>query len=520
MVRGLAPYYLMLRRQLAPIAGPEAPRRVLLLCLAGICVLSVPVFCTRFLNDMDYYSLVSDKLMRGGVLYRNAIDTKPPLVFLHYATIFKLFGRGNITAVKIVTMACLFLSSLLVRALYQELFPRSRRPELAALLFVLASFSGWGEDFLSSNTELLSNVFVLGGVWLMVRNDFGSRALQLLPAGVLIGVACLYRYQAGAILAAYLFTIVSAPALFDRRIWRLAMLGVGWLIPLAAIAAYYRRIDGVRDLAFLIQYQRFYVSAQALYWPQALGQIAVVLAGQAPFILLAGSQVARTMRRSLGKRDLFLLMFLLFSVLPFFIGGHYFAHYVVQAIPAFVLLATERLHPSEDASANRRDGTVFKHARAFIAVTVTVFWIVNLTYYAARPAEAPAPDLVRFVRAQTDPKDLVFLWTQRSQVLFDFDRGYATRFLSNEFLTGRTYGSKYRGTTATAESARAAAVPELWPALLEDLEAEKPRLIVDDAPERSNFTIDHYPLLSAFVRTYYDSGRTLDGFCVYVRKAG
>ena len=55
---------------------------------------------------------------------------------------------------------------------------------------------------------------------------------------------------------------------------------------------------------------------------------------------------------------------------------------------------------------------------------------------------------------------------------------------------------------------------------LEDLEAERPRLIVDDAPEQSNFTLDHYPLLSAFVRTYYDGGRTLDGFCVYVRKAG
>ncbi|HEX3644520.1 MAG TPA: glycosyltransferase family 39 protein [Vicinamibacterales bacterium] len=517
----------MLRRQLAVIAGPEAPRRVLLVCLAGICVLSVPVFCTRFLNDMDYYSLVSDKLMRGGVLYRNAIDTKPPLVFLHYATIFRLFGRDNVTAVKIVTMVCLFLSSLLVRDIYRELFPRSRRPELAALLFVLASFSGWGEDFLSSNTELLSNLFVLAGVWLMVRNDFASRARQLLPAGVLIGVACLYRYQAGAILAAYLFTLVCAPALrrgsldgFDRPIWRLAMLGVGWLIPFAAIAAYYRRIGGVRDLAFLIQYQRFYVSAHALYWPQALGQVAVVLAGQAPFILLAGSQVSRMVRCPLGKRDLFLLMFLLFSVLPFFIGGHYFAHYIVQAIPAFVLLATERLYPSEDATANRRDGAVFRHARAFIAVTVAVFWMVNLAYYAARPAEAPAPDLVRFVRAQTDPKDLVFMWTQRSQVLFDFDRGYATRFLSNEFLTGRTYGSQHRSTKATAESARAAAVPELWPALLEDLETEKPRLIVDDAPEQSNFTIDHYPLLSAFVRTYYDRGQMMDGFCVYVRKAG
>jgi hypothetical protein len=501
-------------------APPGQTRRVSMLCLVAICVLSVPVFCTRFLNDMDYYALVSDKLMRGGVLYRNAIDTKPPLIFLHYVTIFTLFGRANVAAVKIVTMAWLFVSSLLVRAIYHALFPGSRRPELAALLFVLASFSGWGEDFLSSNTELLSNLFVLAGVWLMVKNDFGGRAVQLLPAGSLIGIAILYRYQAGAALLAYAFTVASAPAWFDRRFQRLAILGAGCSIPVAAIAAYYWRIDGVRDLAFLLHYQRLYVSTHDLYWPQALGQVAVVLAGQGPFILLAASQVVRMARRPVRKRDRFLLMFLLFSVLPFFVGGHYFAHYIVQAIPAFVLLATERLYPSGEATADRGQDAIAAYAPALIAVTVAVFWIVNLAYLAGRPADAPAPNLARFVRARTAAQDAVFIWTQRSHILFEIDRVYATRFLSNEFLTGRTYGSKHRGASATAESARSAAVPELWPALLEDLEAEQPRVIVDDAPDRSHFTIDHYPPLAAFVRTYYDSGTMMDGFCVYLRKAG
>src|SRR5258708_25923408 len=84
--------------------GPaqNSSTRVLLLSLLGICVLSVPVFCARFLNDMDYYALVSDKLLRGGILYRNAIDTKPPLVFVHYALIFKLFGQYNVTAVEVL----------------------------------------------------------------------------------------------------------------------------------------------------------------------------------------------------------------------------------------------------------------------------------------------------------------------------------------------------------------------------------------------------------------------------------
>jgi hypothetical protein len=469
---------------------------------------------------MDFYALVSDKLLRGGALYRDAMDTKPPLVFLHYAAIFALFGRDNITAVKIVTMAWLFLSSLLVRAVYKELFPQSRRPELAALLFVLASFSGWGEDFLSSNTEILSNLFVLAGALLLIKDDFGQRPDRLVAAGALVGVAFLYRYQAGAVLAAYFATIVGARRPSDRPVRRLVLIGIGWLIPLAAVAIHYSRNNGGRDLAFLVRYQWVYVRAHELYWPQVLGQLGIILTGQGPFIVLAASQVLRIMRRPIGRRDLFLLMFALFSVLPFIMGGHYFAHYIVQAIPAFVLLATERLSPSEERAIEPREGLFFRHARALIMVNVAVFWIVNTAYYAALPGDTPSPNLVSIVRAHTDPKDSVFVWTERSHILFEIDRVYATRFLSNEFLTGRIYGSRYRQESATSESARSAAVPELWPALLDDLEAEQPRLIIDDTPARSNFTIDRYPRLSAFVRSHYEAGHMVDGFCIYVRKAG
>ncbi|HUC76499.1 MAG TPA: glycosyltransferase family 39 protein [Vicinamibacterales bacterium] len=510
----------MLRRRLTAVLGPDPPRRTLILSIVGICVLSVPVFCTRFLNDMDYYTLVSDKLLRGAVLYRNAIDTKPPLVFLHYLAIFKLFGPDSVTAVKVVTMGCLAASSLLMRNIDSALFPRAARPEVAALLFVLASFSGWGEDFLSPNTEILSNLFVLAGVLCMVKEDFSGRPARLLLAGISIGVAFLYRYQAGAALAAYFFTVVVARGHFDRPARRLVMLGIGWLIPVAAIVAYYSRIGAVHDLEFLIQYQRFYARGQEIYWPHLLGQVGIVAAGQGAFILLAGSQAIRMLRRPVGKRDLFLLLFLLFSVAPFFIGGHYFAHYIVQAIPAFVLLAAERLRPSEPSPDPPEPAFFFRHARRFIVAIVALFWMVNTAYYTSVPADPRNPNLARFVRAQTDPKDAIFIWTERSHILFEIDRVYATRFLSNEFLTGRLYGSKYRRASATADQARAASVPQLWPALLQDLRQEKPRLIVDDAPERSNFTIGHYPPLSAFVRAYYEPGQTIDGFCVYVRKSG
>lgn len=52
-------------------------RRRLIISALLLCILTVPAFCTRFLNDMDLYSLVADKMLARGLLYQDAIDTKP-----------------------------------------------------------------------------------------------------------------------------------------------------------------------------------------------------------------------------------------------------------------------------------------------------------------------------------------------------------------------------------------------------------------------------------------------------------
>ena len=101
-------------------------------------------------------------------------------------------------------------------------------PTLAAPVFVLASLSGWGEDFLSSNTEILANLFILAGVWLLVAEDFSHQPLRLFLGGASLGTACLYRYQSGASLLAYATTILLRHRQFDRKITRLLFIGGGW----------------------------------------------------------------------------------------------------------------------------------------------------------------------------------------------------------------------------------------------------------------------------------------------------
>ena len=155
--------------------------------------------------------------------------------------------------------------------------------------------------------------------------------------------------------------------------------------------------------SFLLRYQADYLRAHDLYGPQVLGQVAIVVVSQAPFLLLSGWQVIRLARQRLLTRDVFLLWFLVFSVSPFFIGGHYFSHYFVQAIPALVLLATEALAPFAVQPDDGRSSRFIKRARAYVAINVVVFSAINTVYYSRAQADPPNPALARFIQQHTTP---------------------------------------------------------------------------------------------------------------------
>ncbi len=498
--------------------------RRLLLALVAVCVLSVPAFCTTFLTDMDTYAHQADKLLRGGVLYRDTIDTKPPMAVLQYAAVFAVAGGTNVAAVKVLTILVLIVSALLVRRVYSDLFLGRDGANLAAVLFVLGSFGGFGGDFLSSNTEIPANLFILLGVWAMVSDRFAYRPARLLLAGASVGVAFLYRYQAGAPLAAYFFLLILKRRDLDRPIRRLAALAVGFLAPIAVLIGYYLSIGAIRDLLLLPEYDFFYLRGATPYWPTAALLVVAGLLTVLQLLIPAGAGAADVVRRRrVPAPDAFLLLYLAISLGTFAIGSRFFGHYLIAALPPLALLAAAHLSRIGDAPAPR---TTFgralrryeRHAVAFLSLQVAAFFMVNLAYFVTRPPEPRYPDLARIVRAHTTRTDRIFVWTTKTHLLFGLDRTYATRFLSNDFLVGRMYGTRNRLPTATADSARPAEVHELWPILMSDLRASPPKLIIDDTPEDSRFTLGRFPPLRSFVERDYGPCVRADGFCVYIRK--
>lgn len=492
-------------------------RTLIAFALAALVVCSIPVFGVRFPNDMGFYALFADKMLSGGVLYRDAMDVKPPLVFLHYATVFKIFGLNNMAAVKVVTIAWLGVSALIMVALRKALNPAARSPALAAPLFILASVSGWGQDFLSTNTELLANLFILAGVWFLVTRDMGGRPGQLVAGGVCLGVACLYRNQSVAAPLAYAATILFRRRQFDHKVARLLLVGVGLVLPIGAVVLYYAHIGALADLRLLLRYQAHHMGdVDDFYWLEALGQIVKTASGLWPLLLLAAWQAAAIVRKraTASRAEIFQLTFAACSAATFFLGGRLYPHYFIQAIPGLVLLAADRLDGlTADLEPRRRPWRRWFEANvlSIMVVVAMVFAAINGAYFWTRKDEPPRRELIAFVESNSQPSDQVLLWTWRPELLFQTNRTFATRQLVNGPLIGMPYRRR--------AGERRSGVPGLWPVYLRDLAAAPPRLIFDAPPGTSEWRIDRFPQLASLLAGYQPC-RTIDDVCVYVRKDG
>src|SRR5215471_9180383 len=145
-------------------AGPAVWRRLLdnsrlalLACATAVVLCSAPAFLRPFLNDDASYALVGEKLNHGRVLYRDAVDNKPPLIYLTYAAVFRAFGQYALSAAKAVTIAVNVATVALVLRVGTSLFG-CVPGVVGGLLYAAAVLSGVAEVSIAPNTESYMNL--------------------------------------------------------------------------------------------------------------------------------------------------------------------------------------------------------------------------------------------------------------------------------------------------------------------------------------------------------------------------
>jgi hypothetical protein len=491
-------------------------RKLDLLLLAAVLILAVPTIPEQA-NDVDvllYMSAAARAHAQGALPYAAAWIEKGPLAMAGFQGLEAAFGPYPVLAVFLVWLGLAAAGAFLVRALAREIGAGPWASLASGLVFATCLPPVGG----TPNTEVPALVAATGAalVWLRTR-EVGPRGA--IVAGVLAAAAMLCRQNAGVVWA-----VLAAADLVAGRPRRAAWLTAGFVVPVAAVVAVFAAGGAWEAFRFCVwDYNRdVYVAATRVSaerilaspiaaWENFLRPVpAAAFAGGAG-ILLA---LARFRREGAAAVVAVLAVAVTLAMFP---GLRFFSHYFALALPFWAALAGWGLSRVPGRWTKLGAGILaallvwqawalawgrgFERTSARLrasgtdALTKGVFWPGR---------DGLAADAAGWLRFHAAPGDRLFVWGKRPHLYVYSGLVPATRFVTCTFLTGLVPWER----VAPYDDTTPWIVPGSWDLLMQDLERERPRFVVDASKDHlfgdGAYAIDRFPRLKAFLDAGYE----------------
>ncbi|CAN5475254.1 hypothetical protein BH11MYX1_BH11MYX1_36380 [soil metagenome] len=440
------------------------------LALLGLCtaVRAISLFWPCISDDEATYSVVGREMLRGRALYLEIVDHKPPAIYLVNEVCQAIGGPvGGQLVLHALLILAVWGTAMVLARISRRLGSDARTAWIAALLYIVFTTTLIDTDSLAANCELFMMLPLAASVELFLAERF-------LLAGVLVGVAMLFKYQAGIQLPLFGLTILIR----ERRLpLQIVAHGVSIAIGCAATiatAAAYLHLHGALDAGwFWFRFNFAYIdtgSSTAKLTAMA-SRIGLVIAGAAPLYLWAArAAVGHKHRR---PHRAFVLGWLAASALAIIVGGRFFGHYFHQVTAPLAVLAA----PAAAAFAQR-------HGRLFIAalaVPAALFFALAAGHeQIMRAAGEPDPDyasVVAYLDAHGTPEDALCVWGNSPVLYFAAARPLGCRFVFSNYITGMSPATPSQ-TDPDLDSSRNA-VPVATQMMIADLAQREPMFFID-----------------------------------------
>ena len=210
--------------------------RVLLALACVLLVVRLPSLAQPMGADQGLYAYVGERILAGGLPYRDAWDQKPPAIHVTYSVMRALLPRDAAVPAADLTIAAT------VAALLWRLGGAVAGQSVgswAAVLFLLLSnpaFARLGGVAVRAQCETFIAAAVTGAFLLLAGSRTYGGSWRPLLSGALLGLAFTFKYNAATYVLAGLFTLWLWRMLNVRTF---ALLAVGFAVPVALFAVWF-----------------------------------------------------------------------------------------------------------------------------------------------------------------------------------------------------------------------------------------------------------------------------------------
>lgn len=219
--------------------------RVLLALACVLLVVRLPSLVQPMGADEGLYAYVGERILSGGLPYRDAWDQKPPAIHVTYAVMRAVLPRDAA-----VPAADLLIAAVVAALLWRlgTVVAGGRVGPWAAIVFLFLSnpaFARLGGVAVRAQCETFIAAAVTGAFLCLARVRAHPGGVNTFAAGALFGLAFLFKYNAAAYGLAGLFALLLWRQLEAKAV---ALLASGFAAPVAIFVAWFAAGHALPDL--------------------------------------------------------------------------------------------------------------------------------------------------------------------------------------------------------------------------------------------------------------------------------
>jgi len=393
------------------------------------------ILARMFNVDESYLAAMGLTMGRGGQLYRDAVDRKPPVLPWLYSLSQSLTGSEDLRPLRLLATLSIAATGVVVTLIVLRLAHDRKSAFAAGALVVFGTVAFLPTDGQAANFELFglfpSSAAVLLVIMARTSPTTWRRVLSFVAAGALVALAGMIKQPFFAMLA----PVAWAAWRSTNRASALAATSIGLLTSVVAIGLPFG-LGAVWRWAW--QDTGDYLGGQ-LNLVRVAAMLALVVGMFAVLHLPTLSSIWSN-RSGLRRVDELVWVWFVGACIAVVPGFRFIAHYFELLVPPMAVLAGVLLATlATDRQRLPGKVPVARHPTAKVLVGSAVIALVCTLMATMGFANAGQvrPELVSEIQAHSQPGDRILVWGALPEVYWRSGRLPGARFLSVGYVTGK-----------------------------------------------------------------------------------